>query len=252
MNILCFVIEIIKDQKILHNRMDNVSELNRNRVIERWNKVHEKERAAFSNNTHETRCLKARVHGYLCGDGSVTARKEKGTGKIHYDLRFYPDHKSMIVAFQKAFFTLYRMRPKIRKAENYYRLSLTSKTVVTDLLNTSDFTSTRWTIPKWILENNAYMREWLRAYFDAEAYVGDKEIRIQTVNKDGIRYILSGLQNFGIVPRIYSYKRKQKNWNENFHISIGTKANRRLFLKKIGFNHSIKLRKLTNQFAEIA
>ncbi len=40
---------------------------------------------------NSTDILKSRLCGFLVGDGSVFVRKEKKTGKVQLELRFYPD-----------------------------------------------------------------------------------------------------------------------------------------------------------------
>lgn len=186
--------------------------------------------------------LKARIHGYLCGDGSVSLRKEKN--KTHSEIRFYPDDLSMARAYSVALRVCYQKVPSIKKLNNYYRVYLNSIIVAKDLLKDGSFHSLEWSIPDWVLENPAYSKEWLRAFFDSEAHVGKREIRIQSVNKRGLLQIQQLLNDLSISSKFYSYQRKNLNWNTNYHLAVFGAKNKNSFLKKIGFNHSIKLRKL--------
>lgn len=232
--------------------MNDLRELNRQKVIERWRRFHSKETNYLEKNKVDSLRFKARLHGYLCGDGSVSKRVERGTNKTHYDIRFYPDHESLIKPFTEALIKVYGKTATVRKDINYYRVFLTSKTVALDLLRDKDFSSTGWVIPIWIEQNKRCLREWLSAYFDAEAYVGPKEIRIQTVSYVGARAVRRCLKKFDIVTHLYSYKRKKKSWNTNFHVAITNKENRERFFKKIGFNHKSKYKKLEQSLAEVA
>ncbi|MFP3950010.1 MAG: hypothetical protein ACLFUZ_02855 [Candidatus Micrarchaeia archaeon] len=63
-----------------------LSELQRNRVIKRWRKVHSEELAYIQKNENTAPHLKARIFGYLAGDGHVGLRKERKSGKMHGDI----------------------------------------------------------------------------------------------------------------------------------------------------------------------
>ena len=51
--------------------------------------------------------LKARICGYLAGDGSVIIRKDNGNN-LHHIIKFSPDHESLIKPFVQAFKILYK------------------------------------------------------------------------------------------------------------------------------------------------
>ena len=124
-----------------------VSGLNRERVRLRWARVHAKEQKYISEHSGLNLPLKARIHAYLCGDGSVSWRKERNTEKIHADIRFYPDHKSLIAPFNGALSEIYGRAAKVKKMRNFYKLSFTSMTVAQDLLKDGPYSSTLWAIP---------------------------------------------------------------------------------------------------------
>lgn len=223
--------------------MKDISEINRSNVLKRWNRIFDKDKAYLAKNSDKFLHLKARLHGYLCGDGSISIRIDKNK-KTHHELCFYPDNLAMLNSFIYALRKVYNKTVVITKYEKYYRARLNSKTVVADLLKDSDFRSKTWSVPNWIKNNSTYLREWLRAFFDSEAYVGPSSIRVQTVNFEGANFIIDSLNKFGIFSRFYIYKRKNLNWNDNFHVNIGPIENRKLFLKRIGFIHTVKLRKI--------
>ncbi len=230
--------------------MVDISELNRQRVLKRWRKIHQTEKEFLARNMHIVLPLKARLHGYLCGDGSVSNRVEKGTNRIHYDIRFYPDHRSIIKPFIEALEKVYNKSATIRREKGHYRIFLTSKTVGMDLLKDSAFGSDKWDIPSWIQQNEEYLKEWLRAFFDAEACVMQREIRVQTVNLEGAYLVQKCLSKLGVSARLYRYKRKQRKWKDNIHIVIANIKNRKRFLNKIGFNHVQKLEKLKSSLCQ--
>lgn len=222
-----------------------LSEINRIKVRKRWDRVHSVEERFIKKNKKGNGHLKARVHGYLCGDGSVSMREEKGRpGAIHADIYFYPDHKSLIKPFTEAFRRIYGKRFTLRNLGAYYSLRLVSMTAARDLLADGSMTSLGWRVPEWVIESEENSREWLRAFFDSEAYVSETDFRVQSVNLNGLRQVADMLRKFGINSREYSYQRKNKNWNTNYHLVVAKREDRKAFLNLIGLNHTDKLRKL--------
>ena len=224
-----------------------ISEINREKSRKRWNRVHSAEERLIRDNKKGREYLKARIHGYLCGDGSVSMRKEKGRpGAVHADIRFYPDHESLIRPFMEAFCQIYGKKPTIRNRGSYYSLAVTSMTAARDILADGGITSTEWHVPGWVAGNKRNSREWLCAFFDCEAHVCKKDMRVQSVNPKGLRQIAEMLRKYGIRSREYSYRRKNKDWNTNYHLVIAKREDRKTFLSLIGLNHVDKLRKLAN------
>jgi len=222
----------------------DLSELNRMKIKARWKKVHDTEMAYQKVHIPKNLHLKSRIHGYLCGDGCVSCRDERENGKMHYDLRFYPDHESMILPFVEAFRRVYGKTPSVKIRRNHFCVMITSITAVKDLLREGSFFSTEWSVPDWIMTNKEYAREWLRAFFDSEAYAGKTDLRVQSVNKEGLAQVKKMLALFEVECREYEYKRKNKSWNTNYHLVISNARNRKNFLKRVGFNHLEKRKRL--------
>jgi DNA-binding transcriptional regulator WhiA len=228
----------------------DLSEMNREKINLRWKKIHDLEADYIADNAERNQYLKARVHGYLCGDGSVSFRRERRNEKLHCDIRFYPDHESLIAPFIAAFYRVYGKQPRVKRRKNHYAVLVTSMMAVRDLLKDNSFSSMEWSVPAWIANDKRNSKEWLRAFFDAEAYVGNKRICVQCVNKHGLRQVKEMLEKFGVECKEYSYKRKSKNWNINYHLVISKVESRTNFLNRIGLNHSRKFERLLN--AEVA
>jgi len=224
----------------------------RMRAIKKWGRIHSKEREYIEKHRGETRHLRAMLLGYLCGDGSVGIRSENKEYRVHGDIRFYPDSYSMVKSFRDAFMRVYGKKPAVRNAGAYYRVTANTLVCARDLLSECEFASLKWNVPEWVVNNDEYSKEWLRAFFDCEAYVGDDRIHLQCVNKAGLLQAKGMLERFGIECREYEYTRKNKNWNINYHLGIFKKESRYNFLKRIGLNHKKKLKKLEQQFADVA
>ena len=203
-------------------------------------------------NSKDYKILKSKLFGFLAGDGSVLIRKEKKSKvTTHHDIAFYPDHDSLIDVFIHAFTYLYMKKPTIKYRGNHYSLRVSSKQVCLDLLKNAKFGTHTWEVPLDFLDSIECKKEWLRAFFDCESYVGKRQIQLQSVNKKGIFQVKNLLEEFGIESKIYKYERKNKNWSTNYILCIGKKDSRKQFLNKVGFNHRSKLGKLEKQFASV-
>lgn len=188
--------------------------------------------------------LKSRICGYLAGDGGVYIRRQKNTSIVHYEIKFYPSDEKVAEIFQKTFYKLYKISMPIKKLGNYYVLRVKSKVAVFDLLKTSEFGTKKWEVPFKILTSRINKIEWIRAFFDSEGSVGKKSIQIQSVNERGIKQIQKLLKILGIDSKVYSYKRKQKNWSVNYILCINRKKDRFKFIKLINSNDPIKKEKM--------
>ncbi len=226
---------------------ERLSEINRLKVINRWKKVHSKELAYIQKNENAALHLKARIFGYLAGDGHVGLRKERKSGKMHGDIAFYPDHKSMIEPFCYAFRKVYGKKAHIRDLGRYYCVRFNSVVCAKSLLDSGSFSTYSWSVPDWIYESREYSREWIRGFFDSEACVGKRHITVQSVNKEGLVQVKKMLAQFDIGVYEYRYKRKNPNYKLNYHLIICNKKSRNNFLKRIGLNHKEKLKKLQCQ-----
>ena len=165
----------------------DLSETNRKKILIRWSRVHTAEQEYISTHAMKNESLKARLHGYLCGDGSVTRRKERANEKMHHEIRFYPDHVSMAASFIDAFHLVYGKRLRLKELTNHYLVNLNSKIIANDLLRDGSLSSMEWRVPVWVVCNQENSKEWLRAFFDSEAYVNDKEIRTAWLGRIFIR-----------------------------------------------------------------
>lgn len=214
-----------------------------NNVYFRWSKTQKKEREFISKNKGKYSILKARLLGYLAGDGNILVGN--GKNNFHHTVRFFPDHESMISPYCESCLKLYNKVPKIQKLKNHHYLGIDSKMMVLDLLEEAKFGVEKWEVPFSTLETEDHKKEWLKAFFDCEAYVTNKIIRVQTVNKRGMDQVRQLLTEFGIVSNSYQHVPKNKNWRTNRILIIGTKESRKKYFSEIGFYHSLKQGKLS-------
>jgi hypothetical protein len=187
---------------------------------------------------------KARVIGFIMGDGSIT-RIDRCPALQHHDISFYPDDEVMLNLFLDDFEKLYLKKPRVKNLGKYYCVRVNSKPACDDLRSYGSFSSLEWKFPIK-LKTQEEKIEWIKAIFDCEAYVGPKDIRIQSVSKQGIESVQKLLNDLGISSKIYTYKRKNKNHNLNYILCITNKENIKKYNSLIGFNHSKKSIKLKN------
>ncbi len=230
---------------------ERLSQLNRARAKLSWKNRIEADEIYIREHEKGNEHLRARLNGYLCGDGSVMLRRERGQYE-RGDISFYPDHLSLIAPYSECLDVLYNKKPNIAKKHNYYQVRVSSICAVRHILSEGIFTAKGWRVPEWVMQNKWCSREWLRAFYDCEGYVGQRRIHLQCVNKKGMDQIREMLGGFDIETRKYVYERKNKNWNTNYHLGIFKKESRYNFLNTIGLNHKEKLRKLVAQFADVA
>ena len=221
---------------------------NKKVAMSRWEKVHKKDREYIKKNKNKYSHLKARIMGFIAGDGNILSSKMDKCS--HNTIRFYPDHHSLVDSFEEAILAVYNKKSKVKSLKNYYSVTIDSKQAVEDLLKSGNFRTTDWEVPSQFLKTSLEKREWLRAFFDTEGHVHNKYIRIQTVNKKGMKQLDKLLGEFRINTKKYTYMPKNPRHKEVFILIILKREDQRKYLDKIGFNHTIKLKKLNNKFQE--
>lgn len=218
-----------------------LSARNRKVAVARWTKIigNEKQRIA---NTTEAQILKAAICGFLAGDGSVQARKEKSF--YRYQLDFFPDDALMLTTYCNALREVYNKIPSVVVRDNVYNVRLTSRTVTEDLLSLARFGVKKWTLPYELFLVPGAKEAWLRAFFSAEAYVGQNHIKIQTTNKEGMECLSKLLGELLINHNCYEYTPKKQNYSLVTIIVIRKKEALIAYDQKIGFFHKKKTDRL--------
>lgn len=215
----------------------------------RWEKKYKQTKIHIEQNHKHLLIEKARLMGFIMGDGSITSR-ECNFKTHHHDIRFYPDDKVLAELFINDFKKLYLKKPSIKEEANYYIIHVSSRPAWEDLQNIAHFSSLNWNIPKSFKTKEESI-EWVRSLFDCEGYVGKKVIQMQSVSKAGIYKIKNILNDWGISSSICVYKRKKNTHNINYILSITSKTNLFKFSKFVGFNHLRKRLKLAKIAADV-
>lgn len=219
----------------------NISRRNKKVALARWNRIHTKQKEKIPNDT-QSLLIKAAICGFLAGDGSVQKRKEKKF--YHYQIDFFPDDKVMMETYMKQIKTIYNKNTKIKNNNKFYSVRFTSKIIHEDICNLANFGLKSWTLPKSLFKIKGAKENWLKAFFSAEAYVNNKCIKIQTINKKGMKEISQILKDKGIDNNYYEYDSKKKPESPVSIIFISKKESRLKFHNQIGFWHSKKTKTL--------
>ena len=102
------------------------------------------------------------------------------------------------------------------------------------------FETKGWNLPHALFTCKQAKTTWIKAFFSAEAYVGNNVIRVQTVNQKGMLELSKLLSEFQINHNFYEYQPKKKNYSKVFIISINQKNARIRYYQQIGFYHEKK------------
>ena len=213
------------------------SERNRKVALSRWSKIHSKQKEMIPNDS-KSLLLKAAICGFLAGDGSVQKRKDGNF--YHHQIDFFPDNKLMLETYIKQIKKIYDKTPSIKVEKNYYSVRFNSRIVLEDLSNISKFGLRNWNLPKSLFKIKGAKENWLKAFFSAEAYVGKKAIKVQTINQKSMKKVSNLLKGLGIENNYYEYNSKKVSDSPVGIIMITRISSRLKYHDSIGFWHSKK------------
>lgn len=220
----------------------NLSERNRKVAISRWKKIHSQVRinSDFSKN-------KTAINAYLCGDGNIGVSMKK----FNYYIRFFIDDLILAKRIVNLFEIEFNIKPAIRvmkskvlSGEGYYKIEISNKPVCNHLLELGRYGHLLWAIPLELKES--FKDEWIRYFFDCEAYVNLKkrQIQLKSVNGHGMVKLKGMLEKYHIFPKLYGPYDNGPNHNPYYFLIILGKENITKYHDKIGFYHSRKIKSL--------
>ena len=187
---------------------------------------------------------KARLIGHLIGDGCVYQ------SKTNYNIKYQVIDEDLLDQFENDFIEIYGLTPmkgtkqsgKTKRMVPF--IHIRSKKAFMDLLRYCDsYYSNQWRVPSQIMNaTKKIQKEFLKALYDDEGSViptrKTAELRLYSINYEGLIQIEELLQNFNISTRMrggYGMKRNV--------YAIITK-DLQVFHKKIGFHCARKQEKL--------
>ena len=182
----------------------------------------------------------ARIHGWLCGDGRVESRFEKGKHSPHLEVRFFPDDKHVAHLFCTNFDARFGRTPIIydtRLSEGCFTVRLRDKGICKFILSIGPFGHYRWRMP--CFDYQAEKIEWVKCFFDDEAHVNESGncIQVKSVNRIGLRKVGESLIGLGIGATLYGpYTQRNPKWS-SYSMLVIPESELRLYQSLIGFNH---------------
>jgi len=150
----------------------------------------------------------------------------------------------MLKKYCEAINYIYGKKVIIKKRVNFFSVRIGSKTIVSDLIKHAKFGIHTWNLPSKLLITNTLKKKWLKSFMSAEAYVGQNHIKVQTVNKNGMKLVGRLLKDLEIEHNYYEYTPKNPKHSKVSMIFISKKKSRIKYHKKIGFYHLKKTRTL--------
>lgn len=185
--------------------------------------------------------MKVALCGFLAGDGSVQIRKERKEDNYYrYQMDLFADDRKMLKTYMSFVKYLYKKTPSIGLRDNMFVSRLSQRFIVHDLTSLCKFGIYTWNFPTKLLKIKGAKELWLKAFFSAEAYVGKRVIKIQSVNIKSIKKVNKMLANFKIKGNYYEYRPKNRKHSIVGMIFINERKSRLIYYKKIGFWHSRK------------
>ena len=85
----------------------------------------------------------------------------------------------------------YNIKPAIKQRGGYYEISIKNKPACLGLLNLGRYDSLNWNIPNGL--NLELVKEWIKCFFDCEAYAikYEKNIQVKSINRIGLISIIN-------------------------------------------------------------
>ncbi|MBW2976022.1 hypothetical protein KY347_01095 [Candidatus Woesearchaeota archaeon] len=196
----------------------------------------------------------ARLHAHICADGylketccrrskkDLLKHPRKNIFRKDCSIRYVNTEKKLVGQFIKDIKKVFcRKVTKLRRNE----YEVTAKWIYDIFKETGALKSNNWFIPSNITKSDkAVKKQWLRAFFDDEAYVTKKYKRIvlNIVNKEGLNQIQKLLAEFGINSVLngpYRYKKYH-----SYHLTVCRDSIKKYF-ELIGFSHPKKKKVLS-------
>ena len=155
----------------------------------RWKNVRKKIRKYISENSEKTKVNKSRILGYLAGDGSVFRYIDRNNEE-YFGISFFPDNLCVAKTYVDDMSKVYGVVLKIKEEKNHYNISIKNRVIYKELMSIGSYGNLDWKVPFKFLDTEQMKKEWLRSFFDCEAYVGKNVIQVQSVNESGLNQVM--------------------------------------------------------------
>ena len=160
----------------------------------------------------------ARIHAHLCGDGYTCIWKTKQKGRKFIAVTGYCNNNHRLLdKFQRDFSKTFGVKMKMRRKKG--EVSISSIRIHKEIRNKfGDFGSKKWRIPPSIKNSSKEIKlEWLKSFFEDEAYCEEKYNRLKTksVNLEGLKEIKELLNSLNIFSTLTG-----PNCDKSYYLTI--------------------------------
>jgi len=205
----------------------------------RWEKEHSTVRLNKTLSKEKTA-----INAYLCGDGWIAIREDKNKD-MHYEIRIFLDNEALAKRVASLFKKEFNIYPHISYRKGCFNVQIKNKPACLNLYSFGQYGHYKWAIPKDLPSD--YLKEWIKCFFDCEAYVDlkHKYIQVKSVNYSGLESIKGNLVSLGILSKLYGpYTPKNKKHGPYGMLFVRGKENINAYKKLINFHHPDKRDKL--------
>lgn len=147
-----------------------------------------------------------------------------------------------------------KSRPRIQWYTMVYR-----KRVAMDLLSHGPLGCHEWRVPKIVWRSREWLGAWLSGFADGDGHMdyqpkkGKREIRLATVNQQGMAQVAAALESFGMEVKYHLNTSERTRHGDQRkdadHRYLCHRRDLELFREHIGFRHPVKHAKLNEALA---
>jgi len=142
--------------------------------------------------------------------------------------------------FEKEF----NVHPRIVYRRGCYHIIINNKPVCQHLLSLGEYSGSKWKIPPNL--SKKLVIEWVKCFFDCEAYVNvkNKTIQVKSINYQGLLSIQEKLIPLGINSKVYGPYKPRNDKHSLYGVLQISSANFFEYKRLINFYHPLKKEKL--------
>ncbi len=187
----------------------------------------------------------ARIHAHICGDGHLYV--EEGKRGKRYVIEYTNTHAELVNEFIRDAINEYKVSPSVIIHKGAFIVRFKSKYAFNRLKQLGAGKSREWRAPIQIFyaedrkKTTSLIRNWLRAFFDYEAYIdmSTKRIVVTSVNYYGLLDVRDMLTYLNIDCKVYTIMKGYA-----YRLVVSGKTNISKFVSNIVLLHSLKTTRL--------
>lgn len=207
---------------------------------------------------------KAEILGLLCAEGTYYRYystyyeffKNRGVNGKYYRrtkmieaVEFTNLNEKLLQHFRSLMFKVYRYAPRPTGIKTSIKIRIKKASVIQDLLKHTKFGCKKWRVPKelWNSENGT-ISSFIRGLFDGDGTIRKFNIRLSSINPEGLKGVNKLLRLLGIVSWVKGPYSGRGNRKPNYYLYI-PRGGVKKYKELINSNH-INKRKILNALGD--